>query len=251
MNWVKGKLAIAKAIHLDLTHPQVLYGRALQRYMRPGIKWLDVGCGYQILPDWAMSQTEQERLVRSVIFLAGVDVDERIKDHPLLTYRVKALGGALPFKAETFDLVTANMVVEHIKDPQSFLSDIFRVLRPNGRFLFHTPNHLFWLIFLSHLVPGRLKKSMIKTLEQRNADDVFPTHYTMNTAGRIERLAKETGFEVEELNMIGSNRIFDRLGPIGWAECFVQKGLSVSFRGRLNSNIIAVLNRKVNHLPII
>jgi 2-polyprenyl-3-methyl-5-hydroxy-6-metoxy-1,4-benzoquinol methylase len=244
MNWIKGKLAIAKAIHLDLTHPQVFYGRALQRYVRPGIRWLDVGCGYQILPDWAMPQTEQEQLVRSVAFLAGVDVDERIKDHPLLTYRVKALGGALPFKAETFDLVTANMVVEHIKDPQNFLADIYRVLRPNGRFLFHTPNYLFWLIFLSHLVPDNLKKSMVKILEHRDAEDVFPTHYTMNSPGRIGRLASEAGFEVEVVDMIGSNCIFDRLGPVGWAECFVQKGLALSFGGKLNSNIIAVLKRK-------
>ncbi len=244
MNWVNGKLAIARTIHLDLTHPQVLYGRTLQRYVHPGIRWLDVGCGYQILPDWAMPQTEQEQLVRSAAFLAGVDVDERIKDHPLLTYRVKALGGALPFKAETFDLVTANMVVEHIKDPQSFLSDIYRVLRPSGRFLFHTPNYLFWLIFLGHVVPDGLKKSIIKILEHREAEDVFPAYYTLNSHGRVGRLARETGFEVEELNMVGSSRIFDRLGPVGWAECFVQKGLTVSFGGKLNSNIIAVLKRK-------
>jgi 2-polyprenyl-3-methyl-5-hydroxy-6-metoxy-1,4-benzoquinol methylase len=244
MNWGKGKLAIAKAIHLDLAHPQVLYGHALQRHMHPGTRWLDVGCGYQILPDWAMSQTEQERLVRSAGFLAGVDVDERIKDHPLLTYRVKALGGALPFKAETFDLVTANMVVEHINDPQNFLSDMHRVLRPKGWFLFHTPNYLFWLIFLSHLVPDNLKKSIIKVLEHRDAEDVFPTHYTLNNPWRIKRLARETGFEVEELNMVGSNCIFDRLGPLGWAECFVQKGIALSFGGKLNSNIIAVLHRR-------
>ena len=75
-------------------------------------------------------------------------------------------------------------------------------------------------------------------------EDVFPAYYTMNSHGCIERLAREAGFEVEELNMIGSNRIFDRLGPVGWAECFVQKGLALSFGGKLNSNIIAVLNRK-------
>ena len=244
MNWIKGKVAIAKAIHLDLTHPQVWYGRALQRYVSPGIRWLDVGCGYQILPDWAMPPAEQKRLARSVAFLAGADVDERIKDHPLLTYRIKALGGALPFKAETFDLVTANMVVEHISDPENFLSDIFKVLRPNGRFIFHTPNYLFWLIFISHLVPDPVKKSIIKIIEHRDAEDVFPTYYTMNSSGRIGRLARQAGFEVEELRIIGTSRIFDRLGPIGWAECFVQKGLTVSFGGKFNSNIIAVLKRK-------
>ena len=244
MNWLKGKIAIAKAIHLDLTHPQVFYGRTLERYVRPGIRWLDVGCGYQILPDWAMPQTEQERLATFAAFLAGVDVDERIKDHPLLTYRIKALGGALPFQAETFDLVTANMVIEHISGPQNFLSDIYRVLRPNGHFIFHTPNYLFWLIFISHLVSDQVKKSVIKVLEHREPEDVFPTNYLMNSPGAIRRLAREAGFEVEALNMVGSNRIFDRLGPLGWVECFVQKGVAVSFGGELNSNIIAVLKRR-------
>ncbi len=36
MNWRKGKLAIAKAIHLDLTHNMVRYGKTLHRYVRPG-----------------------------------------------------------------------------------------------------------------------------------------------------------------------------------------------------------------------
>lgn len=243
MNWVNGRAAIAKAIHLDLTHPQVLYGRALQNYISPGIDWLDVGCGYQVLPFWAMSETAQRELVRSAGTLTGVDVDERIKDHPLLTYRVKALGGALPFRDESFDLVTANMVVEHIDEPEQFLADMRRVLRPGGRFLFHTPNILFWLTFVAYFTPDAVKKPIIWRLEQRHAEDVFPTRYTMNTPWRIERLASRSGFEVEELTMVGSNRILERLGPIGWAECLLQKGLSTFLSGRLNSNIIAVLRR--------
>ncbi len=243
MNWNNGKLAIARAIHLDLTHPQVLYGQALQKHVRLGDKWLDVGCGYQILPLWALSQSDQERLVKTAAQLTGVDVDARIKDHPFLTYRVEALGGALPFRDETFDLVTANMVVEHVIDPGSFLADIHRVLRPGGRFLFHTPNYLFWLTFLAYLTPDAIKKPIVWRLEGRHADDVFPTRYTMNTTWRIARLAREAGFELAELNMIGASRIFDRLGPISWAECFVQKGLTMAFGGKLNSNIIAVLQR--------
>ncbi len=139
MDWVKGKTAIAGAIHLDLTHPQVLYGRALQRYVRRGVRWLDVGCGYQILPFWAMREEAQQEMVSSVAMLAGVDVDHRIKDHPLLTHRVEALGGALPFREQTFDLVTANMVIEHVEQPREFLADIYRVLRPGGLSSFTRP----------------------------------------------------------------------------------------------------------------
>jgi len=98
-------------------------------------------------------------------------------------------------------------------------------------------------MFLGYVTPDFIKKPLIWRLEQREPEDVFPTRYRMNTPWRIERLAAQTGFAVEELQMAGSNRIFDRLGPIGWAECFVQKGMSRFLRGRLNSNIIAVLKR--------
>jgi SAM-dependent methyltransferase len=243
MNWASGKAAIARAINLDLTHPQVLYGRTLQRFVYPGVRWLDVGCGYQVLPFWAMSEDAQKELVRPIAMLAGIDVDERIKDHPLLTYRVAGLGGALPFRDHTFDLITANMVIEHVEQPEKFLADMCRVLRPGGRFLFHTPNILFWLTFIAYLTPDAIKKPIIWRLEQRRPEDVFPTRYTLNTPWRVERLATQAGFVVEELHLVGSNRIFDRLGPVGWAECFVQKGMSTFLSGRLNSNIIAVLRR--------
>jgi len=244
MNWVKGKLAIAKAINLDLTHPQVWYGRTLQRYVYSGVKWLDVGCGYQILPSWAMPDETQAELARSAAWVAGVDVDPRIAEHPHLTYRVAGLGGALPFRDEVFDLVTANMVIEHIDDAPKFLADILRVLRPGGRFVFHTPNIIFWVTYIASFTPERLKKPIIWKMEQRRAEDVFPTRYELNTPWRIERLARKAGFEVEEITMVGSSRIFDRFGPLGWAECFLQKGISTAFGGRFNSNIIAVLQRK-------
>jgi SAM-dependent methyltransferase len=243
MNWRNGKLAIAKTIHLDLTHNLVRYGQVLRRYVRPGDKWLDVGCGYQILPFWAMPENEQEQIVRSASFLVGADVDLRISEHPLLTYRVKGIGGALPFKDETFDLVTANMVVEHLEDPETFLADVRRVLRPGGRFLFHTPNYLYWLVFLASITPEAIKKPIIWFLEKRAEDDVFPTHYRMNTPGCVTRLARQTGFELEELSVIGSSGSLGRLGPLGWAECFILKGLAVGFKGKFNQNIVACLRR--------
>src|SRR3974390_2237977 len=153
MDWHKGRERIAHAIHLDLTHNQVGYAAALMQFVQPGVRWLDVGCGHSIVPEWALPLPEQARLVRRAEFLIGVDVDDGISRHPLLTHRVKALGGYLPFRDETFHLVTANMVVEHLADPEEFLRDIFRVLRPGGHFVFVTPNVLSPLVFVSHLIP--------------------------------------------------------------------------------------------------
>ena len=203
MDWYKSKLAIAKAIHLDLTNNFVTYGRALAQLVRPGDQWLDLGCGHQILPAWAMPQEEQERLVRSAGFLVGVDVDDSIAKHELLDYRVMALGGALPFRDQLFDLITANMVVEHLEKPEMVLADVHRLLRPGGRFLFHTPNYFNPMVLLASLTPEAIKKPIIWKLERRATEDVFPTFYRMNTPPSITRLAKAAGFEIERLDVVG------------------------------------------------
>jgi glycosyltransferase involved in cell wall biosynthesis/SAM-dependent methyltransferase len=63
---------------------------------------------------------------------------------------------ALPFHGEYFRTVVANCVIEHIKDIDSVLSEIFRVLRPEGRFLFGVPSHRFGDMLLFPTIARRM-----------------------------------------------------------------------------------------------
>ncbi|GAP08400.1 MAG TPA: SAM-dependent methyltransferase [Anaerolinea thermolimosa] len=51
-----------------------------------------------------------------------------------------AAGEALPFPAETFDLVLSHEVLEHVADDRRALEEIIRVLRPGGRLILFCPN---------------------------------------------------------------------------------------------------------------
>ena len=97
MNWLSGKRAIARTIHLDITHQQEHYVKSLVRYLRPGDRWLDIGCGHDIVPDWAMLPQDQETLVRTAGYLVGLDLDDSMLRHRHLTHRVWGNGEALPF----------------------------------------------------------------------------------------------------------------------------------------------------------
>lgn len=46
------------------------------------------------------------------------------------------------FENNTFDVVTARHVIEHIPEPISFSSEIFRILKPGGLMVLKTPNNL-------------------------------------------------------------------------------------------------------------
>jgi SAM-dependent methyltransferase len=48
----------------------------------------------------------------------------------------------LPFKANRFDVVFCNHVLEHIEDDKKAMSELFRVLKPNGLGIFQIPQDL-------------------------------------------------------------------------------------------------------------
>jgi SAM-dependent methyltransferase len=56
---------------------------------------------------------------------------------------VQAVGEALPFKSNTFDLVFSNEVIEHVNDDRWSVREMVRVTRPGGHVLVFCPNRLW------------------------------------------------------------------------------------------------------------
>jgi SAM-dependent methyltransferase len=74
-------------------------------------------------------------------------------------------GGAIPFAADTFDIVVNNQVMEHVEDMDRVLAEIHRVLKPGGRVLSLFPDRSVWreghcgVAFL-HWFPKRSKAQL-------------------------------------------------------------------------------------------
>lgn len=62
----------------------------------------------------------------------------------------------LPFEPETFDAVVCGDLIEHLREPQTFLERIRPLLRPDGRLVLSTPNVANWSIRLG-LLFGRFR----------------------------------------------------------------------------------------------
>jgi len=54
------------------------------------------------------------------------------------------LEGSLPFADDSIDLVVSNQVIEHLSDTDSFVAEIYRVLRPGGIAVVSTENMASW-----------------------------------------------------------------------------------------------------------
>jgi hypothetical protein len=52
--WYRQRDKLARLVQLDLTHAQERYAQLLESTVERGCRWLDLGCGKQILPEWAL-----------------------------------------------------------------------------------------------------------------------------------------------------------------------------------------------------
>jgi len=225
-----------------LRHSQSIYEDVLKSHVKQEMKWLDLGCGHQLLPFWR--EEEEERLAASCGMIVGMDYDlPSLKKHRTISRRVRGDINTLPFKDGHFDLVTANMVVEHLATPEDQFREINRVLKPGGIFLFHTPNAAGYPSIMTKLTPETLKHKLIFLLDGRKEEDVFDTHFKANTSNEITSLAGMTGFEVRKIRMTVSDAVFALFLPFAIPELVYIKMLMKKRFERWRPDLIATLKK--------
>ncbi|MBW3014486.1 class I SAM-dependent methyltransferase, partial [Candidatus Woesearchaeota archaeon] len=69
---------------------------------------------------------------------------ELAKPYVKKTYHLDIDSNKLPFQNNTFDVVVAGEIIEHLLFPAQLISECHRVLKPRGIFLGSTPNAFVW-----------------------------------------------------------------------------------------------------------
>ncbi|NJO88262.1 MAG: methyltransferase domain-containing protein [Chloroflexia bacterium] len=104
----------------------------------------------------------------------------------------------MPFlESNSIDLAVSNNVLEHVANPDTFLSEINRVLKPGGKYIVKTPNIYHYIIVLSRITPDWFHVFFNK-LRGRPSEDTFPTLYKINCKKDLYDYAHKNGFSVEE-----------------------------------------------------
>lgn len=234
--------ALRAKIAPRLRYSQDDYEEALARHVRPDRDWLEIGCGHSVLPAWRAGQ--EREIVARCRSVVGVDYDMgSLKGHATISKKLRADVARLPFESGSFDLATANMVVEHLDRPLEQFREIHRVLRRGGVFLFHTPNALGYVTIFGRLLPDRWKQRLALLLEDRGAADVFRTHYRANTEREIRGLAARSGFEVVELELVNSDAVFAVVPPLALLELLWLRALATRALRSLRPNLIVALRK--------
>ena len=106
----------------------------------PGAEFIDLGCDNG---DFSFSLANQIGTEK----ISGVEVvAERLdlaRERGLKGY-VFDLNGAFELGANAFDVVHANQVIEHLLNSDTFLDELFRILKPGGYAIISTENASSW-----------------------------------------------------------------------------------------------------------
>jgi len=147
-----------------------------------GASLLDIGCGAGGI-DLALVRNH------GAGYVTGLDVEDTVLAHAReliaraqLDARiglVKVAPGPLPFPPGTFDVVFSKDSLVHIRDKQTLMAEVFRVLKPGGRFIASD-----WLI--GH--DGTPSAAMLAYIEAEGLD------FGMASAVRYLQAMRSAGF---------------------------------------------------------
>ncbi|MCK9304074.1 MAG: class I SAM-dependent methyltransferase [Bacteroidales bacterium] len=120
----------------------------VERYIKPGERLLDIGCG-------------DGYFVRRSKCTERYGLDKRTGDE---------VTDSLDFPDSYFDYVTMLAVIEHIADPRSIMKEIHRVLKPEGRLIFTTP---------------KKQAEILIRLYAKNIDEEHETYYDLQQVKQL------------------------------------------------------------------
>ena len=228
-----------------LNNSQYEYREIIEANISKETKWLDLGCGHEFFPSWmADAESTGKKLVKKSSMVVGIDCDKpSVENNTFIQHCLVGDGGGLPFKANSFNLLTANMVFEHVEFPDQVLQEIYRVLEPGGVFIFHTPNYLNYMTVIASLLPNGLKLKLIHLLEGREDFDIFPTFYRFNTQKAVSGYAENNGFTIQQLILTKTSAETIMLGPLVVVELFLTKLCEWEKLKNFRSIIIGVLRK--------
>jgi SAM-dependent methyltransferase len=157
----------------------------------PGMTVLDFGAGRgaQLFDQSSRYRNELSKIQGKVKRLIGVDVDPTVRENPFLDEaHVIDTQSPLPFASDTFDLIYADWVLEHVDTPEHFVALAHNVLKPGGWFCARTPNRWGMTGIGANLIPNRFHDLLLSYLQpDREVRDIFPTVYKMNTLGDVRK----------------------------------------------------------------
>jgi 2-polyprenyl-3-methyl-5-hydroxy-6-metoxy-1,4-benzoquinol methylase len=168
--------------------------------LRSSFLLADVSAGERVLDVGCAEGTFTAMLAAGGASVLGIDVAEEPlrrahAHHPELDLRLVDGEGSWELEDASFDVVWAGEVIEHVADTARWLSQVRRVLRPEGRLLLTTPDH------------GRLRMLRLALSRRAFSEHFDPSgeHLRFYSRGTLTELLGDFRFREIEVRSAGGS----------------------------------------------
>jgi SAM-dependent methyltransferase len=175
-------------------HPYRRFEREVEKALTLDSVLLDAGCGRS-----APVLQKYRGRVKQLIGVDCVEFTARVDGVELHNRYLHDTN--LP--NESVDVVMARSVMEHVANPADVFAEMRRVLKPGGQFIFLTANAWDYATVIARLVPNKAHPWIVRKVEGRLEQDVFPTAYKVNTRRAVEAYARDAGLRVSGFQYLG------------------------------------------------
>ncbi|MFC1794120.1 class I SAM-dependent methyltransferase [Planctomycetota bacterium] len=167
--------------------------------IKPEDRILEIGCGIGTIVNELGSKNHN--IIG--IDISGEAIEYGKKKYSDINLEVQA-AETLPYEDESFEVVLSFDLFEHIAEIDKHISEVRRVLRPGGYYLFQTPNRYSNIIY---------ETLWTKSLQWRKY------HPSLHSPGQLRRRMAQYGFETRFVKMNPINEFTEKklqkLGSLG------------------------------------
>jgi 2-polyprenyl-3-methyl-5-hydroxy-6-metoxy-1,4-benzoquinol methylase len=146
----------------------------IEHYIKKqNIKILDVGCA-----TGDILNTFNKKYKKYGIDISDYAISEGRKKFPHIQFKIANVQKKFPFSKDTFDVITAMDIIEHIKKQETFLKNINTVLKKGGLLFIVTPNN------------NLLRKVIYKYMDDKEH------HISLLSLEQLMILVEKNGFKI-------------------------------------------------------
>lgn len=186
------KLDIRIALHQRYSTNRQPFGDWIMEHyhIQPGMRVLELGCGTGNMWHDAAKWLPKDASLTLTDFSAGMvkTAMANVPALPNISFQQVDIQ-QIPFKDNSFDLVIANMMLYHVPDLKKGLSEVARVLRPEGRFICATvgAGGVYW--WLENTLG--IEEGKVYPFSLQNGADILGPHFA-----KVEMDQREDGLRV-------------------------------------------------------
>lgn len=159
--------------------------------LQPSMTLLNFGAGRgaELLDETCAFRQQLRMLKGKVARVVACDIDKVVCENKGAD-EITVIDPAkpLPYPDETFDIIIADFVFEHVAAPGLMAAELRRILKPAGWICARTPNKYCLVSLCTRMIPNSFHRRLLRWVQpERKTVDVFPTVFKLNSKRNLSK----------------------------------------------------------------